>query len=96
MLEWEQVKGQANFRTPNGDGLHTLTQSLHDSGGWKMVANHTVIVEIQGERKAIVAHLRTLKTCKEIHTYLMTQTFKSIDGDHRQSVCRVSSFAITS
>ena len=95
-LLWEQVKGQANYRTPKGDGVNTLTQSLHDSGGWKMTAKHAVIVEIQGEIKAIVAHLRTLKTYKEIHSYLMTQTFKSIDGDHRQSICRVSSFPITS
>jgi hypothetical protein len=92
-LLWEQVVGQANFRTHKGDGLTTLTESLHDSGGWKMVAKHAVIVEIQGERKAIVAHLRTLKTYKEIHSYLMTQTFKSIDGDHRQSICRVNTRA---
>jgi hypothetical protein len=96
MLEWEQVQGQANFRTPKSDGLVNITQSLHDSGGWNMTAKNAVIVEIIGDRKAIVAHLKTLNTLKEIHVYLRTLSFKSIDGDHRQSICRVSCFPITS
>ena len=37
-LQWKQVVGQANFRTHKGDGITTLKESLHDSGGWKMVA----------------------------------------------------------
>ena len=88
-LPWDIVVRQHNIRSPKDEGMRTLCTSLHENDGWRMMTKHAVTVEILGDRREVVRELRSLHTSAEVHGYLLKQTYQTLDGDHRQSLCRV-------